>query len=60
MKHKLEKSGQELTKSAYEDPTVVEGYITRNALDPKNAGIIHTFSKTITFLLARTRKMAHV
>lgn len=39
--------GQQITKSVYEDPEIVEGYIQRNALNPKLAELIKSFSNAI-------------
>lgn len=40
-------TGQQITHAVYEDPEIVEGYIKRNALDPKQADLIKSFSTTI-------------
>lgn len=39
--------GQLATKLTYEDPVIVQGYIKRNAVNPKQVDLITTFSKTI-------------
>jgi ubiquinone/menaquinone biosynthesis C-methylase UbiE len=39
--------GQQRTKVAYEDPEIVEGYIQRNSLQPKQASLLFEFAKTI-------------
>jgi ubiquinone/menaquinone biosynthesis C-methylase UbiE len=44
----MSKIGQDLTKLVYEDPEIVEGYIRRNAVVPKNVEMIHDFSRYIT------------
>jgi len=38
---------QQITQATYEDPEVVEGYIQRYALEPKQAGLLQSFVKTI-------------
>lgn len=43
----MSQAGQQITKSVYEDPEIVEGYIQRNALNPKQIELIKSFSKTI-------------
>jgi ubiquinone/menaquinone biosynthesis C-methylase UbiE len=43
----MSQSGQQITKSVYEDPEIVEGYIQRNALTPKQNELIKEFSQTI-------------
>lgn len=40
-------TGQRSTKSAYEDPEIVDGYIQRNALKPKQLPLLESFSKLI-------------
>ncbi len=39
--------GQQFTKSTYEDPTVVDSFIKRNSLNPKQTELIKSFAKTI-------------
>jgi len=43
----MNQNNQQLTKATYEDPQIVEGYIKRNALQPKQAELIESFVKTI-------------
>lgn len=43
----MSQTGQHITHSVYEDPQIVEGYIQRNALTPKQAALLTSFSKTI-------------
>lgn len=43
----MNNDGQQLTHRVYEDPDIVEGYIKRNAIDPKQKDLIASFSKTI-------------
>ncbi len=43
----MSQAGQQITKSVYEDPEIVEGYIKRNALDPKQTELIKSFSNSI-------------
>jgi len=43
----MNNDGQQITHQVYEDPDIVEGYIKRNALDPKQKELIVSFSKTI-------------
>lgn len=40
----MTKTGQQLTKQAYEDPDLVEGFIQRNGLSPKQAAAIRAFA----------------
>lgn len=43
----MNNDGQQITYRVYEDPDIVEGYIKRNALDPKQKELIASFSKKI-------------
>lgn len=40
--------GQKLTKETYEDSEIVEGYIQRNALNPKNRNTAEKFADSIS------------
>jgi ubiquinone/menaquinone biosynthesis C-methylase UbiE len=44
----MNSDGQHLTHQVYEDPEIVEGYIKRNATNPKQKDLIVSFSKTIS------------
>lgn len=43
----MKNDGQQITHQVYEDPDIVEGYIKRNAINPKQKDLIASFSKTI-------------
>lgn len=43
----MQSRGQHITKLTYEDPDIVEGYIQRNALQPKQEKLLESFSKAI-------------
>ncbi len=43
----MNNDGQQITHQVYEDPDIVEGYIKRNANDPKQKDLVVSFSKTI-------------
>lgn len=43
----MQNNGQHITKGTYEDPEIVEAYIKRNTLQPKQANLIRTFATTI-------------
>ena len=43
----MQNNGQQITQDTYEDPEIVEGYIKRNSLSPKQVDNIKNFSKLI-------------
>lgn len=43
----MSSDGGQLTKTAYEDQTIVQGYIQRNALKPRMVSLINSFAQTI-------------